>query len=514
MTQLFTHLPGFNWLTKNWHLPAVKLAIILTIGGLFLRLFNLPGNVMFLGDQGRDALIVADIFQKKDLVFIGPVTSVGNMYLGPLYYYFMLPFLWLSYPSPLGPVYAVAILNGLAVLAIFALGKHFFNTRVGLLAAAGLALNSVAIYYSRFSWNPNLAIVASLGLLYCQFKAPSKPRYWLGVSLAISVLIQLHYLTLLAMGTAGLLWVIELIKLWPEKTTKKFRSFWQNSLLAGLIFLLSLTPLLLFDLRHQGLNTQAFWSLITGSGSFNPPTTNLIPKVWRIIKETDGRAMQILFDLNWGQHRTSNRLLVIVSLLTLGWIFKHLPSSKRPALKILLSYLIIGIAGTAVYQHTVFDHYILYLLPVTLLCLAVVIDFYWQWLLTRIICLGLIGFFLIYNLNHWPLKSNGLFHRTAQTAAAIVDHLTPADQYNLVLFSESKDLYGQSYRYFLSTSARPPLPLAQASQAQTLVLISETRTGDELSQPIYELLTFPCLTISDEFSVNDQIDVKILRCQP
>ena len=91
----------------------------------FLRLYNIPSTVQFLGDQGRDALIVADIFKKLDPVFIGPVTSVGNMYLGPLYYYFMLPFLFLTYPSPMGPVYAVALLGIVTVFLLFYLGKQF-----------------------------------------------------------------------------------------------------------------------------------------------------------------------------------------------------------------------------------------------------------------------------------------------------------------------------------------------------------------------------------------------------
>src|SRR5690606_24275698 len=89
---------------------AQHLMIAIVVVGAGLRLYNLPHTAQFLGDQGRDALIVSRIFKEGDLVFIGPVTSVGNMYLGPLYYYFMLPFLWLSYPSPLGPAYGVAIL--------------------------------------------------------------------------------------------------------------------------------------------------------------------------------------------------------------------------------------------------------------------------------------------------------------------------------------------------------------------------------------------------------------------
>jgi len=71
--------------------PASLLLVVILLIASFLRLYNLPHNMMFLGDQGRDAIIVKNIFTKFDPVFIGPVTSVGNMYLGPLYYYFVVP---------------------------------------------------------------------------------------------------------------------------------------------------------------------------------------------------------------------------------------------------------------------------------------------------------------------------------------------------------------------------------------------------------------------------------------
>ncbi len=85
--------------------------ILVTLIGSWFRMYRLPDTLQFLGDQGRDAIRVARMFKQGDLVFIGPVTSIGNMYLGPLYYYFMVPWLWLTYPSPLGPAYAVGIIS-------------------------------------------------------------------------------------------------------------------------------------------------------------------------------------------------------------------------------------------------------------------------------------------------------------------------------------------------------------------------------------------------------------------
>jgi len=40
----------------------------------------------FLGDEGRDVLIVYNILHGK-LTLLGPTASVGGFFLGPIYYY-------------------------------------------------------------------------------------------------------------------------------------------------------------------------------------------------------------------------------------------------------------------------------------------------------------------------------------------------------------------------------------------------------------------------------------------
>ena len=91
---LFSKIKSMSWLA--W------LVVLTVVAAAVLRFYNLEDSQQFLGDQGRDSMVVSRIFTERDPVFIGPVTSIGNMYLGPLYYYFMLPFLWLSYPSQWG----------------------------------------------------------------------------------------------------------------------------------------------------------------------------------------------------------------------------------------------------------------------------------------------------------------------------------------------------------------------------------------------------------------------------
>src|SRR4030042_6610505 len=96
-----------------------SLVIGIILVGAFLRLYRLPETVMFQGDQGRDAIVVKRLIKNADWVLLGPVTSVGNMYLGPFYYYFMAPWLWLTYPNPIGPAYGVALVSILTLPLLY-----------------------------------------------------------------------------------------------------------------------------------------------------------------------------------------------------------------------------------------------------------------------------------------------------------------------------------------------------------------------------------------------------------
>src|SRR4030065_1847158 len=95
-------LMGIRKSVRNNRKEAIWLGLILLIGAFF-RLYRIGEYMTFLGDEGRDAIIVRRLLVNFDPILIGPRTSIGDMYLGPLYYYMMAPFLLLANFSPVGP---------------------------------------------------------------------------------------------------------------------------------------------------------------------------------------------------------------------------------------------------------------------------------------------------------------------------------------------------------------------------------------------------------------------------
>src|SRR3989304_2441119 len=142
-----------SWIKKNPQ-EAFLLFIILGVAA-FLRLYKIGDYMTFLGDEGRDAIIVRRLLVDGDLILIGPGTSIGNMYLGPLYYYLIAPSLLLANFSPIGPAVFVALLGIATVFGVYYVGREWFGRSAGLISAFLYSLSSVVIIYSRSSWNPN-----------------------------------------------------------------------------------------------------------------------------------------------------------------------------------------------------------------------------------------------------------------------------------------------------------------------------------------------------------------------
>jgi 4-amino-4-deoxy-L-arabinose transferase-like glycosyltransferase len=487
---------------------------------IYLRFYNLRNSFMFQGDQGRDALVVSQIFKDGDPVFIGPVTSIGNMYLGPFYYYFMLPFLLLSYPSPLGPVYAVAGLSVLTVFLLFQISKKIFDQKTAFIATTFFALSASVVNLARFSWNPNIAPFFSLLMFYFTYLSWKKnTKYWLLVSLCFSILIQLHYVTLLSFCGAFfilLLQLIEKIKLQKKNFFKKEKKFISNILLAVAIFLLSLTPLILFDLKHDFINTKSFISILTEKESFNlerKADRKGFAAISKFISiDLKDRASQVLFEPSFGINKNNHPMLFFTLIVTTFYLVKNRKKLQAGEI-VLLAYLVSGIVGISFYQHQVYEHYIAYLFPFVYIFYGLFFaKFKNKWLML-ILFVPFFVYFISSNSKRYTLQDNSwTMDDMIRTSQAIYQRVNQNEKYNIVLLSASKDLYGMNYRYFLSTNENEPVKIEDHQSASKLFIINEEKTTQNvLDSLIYEIVVFPNKHIKEVFQIENGPEITVLQ---
>lgn len=174
------------------------LLVIILVIAAFFRFYQIRDYIVFLGDEGRDAIVVRDILQ-GNLTLLGPTASVGGFYLGPIYYYMMAPFLLLSNFDPVGPAYLIALLGVATVFLVYLFGKRFFHQTVGLSAAWLYAIAPLTVRYSRASWNPNpLPFFSLLGIYWLNLGVKLKRKLYLFLAgVCLGVVWQLHYLALI-----------------------------------------------------------------------------------------------------------------------------------------------------------------------------------------------------------------------------------------------------------------------------------------------------------------------------
>lgn len=521
---------------SEW-LLAIFVLIIIGVT-IFTRFWNISGGLEFLGDQGRDAVLVRRIYTDLDPVFIGPVTSVGNMYLGPLYYYFMVPFLMLSSPSPVGPAYAVALLSLLSVGLIAYIGKKMFSLPVGLVATGYLAFNAIYIQYSRFSWNPNPAPIASLLMLYWTYLAWTKNfKYWILVALAFGVLIQLHYITLLAGVSSGSIFLLQLLQIYSKNWLKKkttspskfigamaflsnptytptFKQLFSVVPIGIVLILAMLSPLFIFDLKHDGLNRKAFQNLLFKEDAFKNSNAPVFTNITRSLLETQGRSLHFITEISFGEQRRINIVLASLFVLTLISLLATKQKEKEwPGIMLLFSYIGIGILGTSFYRGSLFNHYILYVFPMIALGWGAVFSSWIRW--KKIMCipvLFIIYFFLQYNIPGWFLKTAGWsiydLERTSEQISKDLDSQVP---FTIVLLTGTGDLHGMNYRYFLTTKGLKALDFAQIDQVQRLVIINEDQPNfDSENTEIHEIQVFPTKNPTLRYTIENGPEILIM----
>ena len=229
----------------------------------FLRLYRIRDYLTFLGDEGRDVLKVYEILHGK-LTLLGPTSSVGGFFLGPIYYYFMAPFLWLFNYDPVGPAIMVALFGIATVFLVYKFTSEFFNQKAGLIAAFLYSISPIVISYSRSSWNPNPLPFFSLLTLFLIYKGElnNKLKYFFVAGILFGISMQLHYLAIF-LGVILLTYVfsINLINV-KENKLNSIKKIFKEYIFIFVGFIIGWFPFLAFEVRHGFLDFRNIFKFV------------------------------------------------------------------------------------------------------------------------------------------------------------------------------------------------------------------------------------------------------------
>jgi len=468
-----------SWIKKH------KLLFLTLVLAAFLRFYKISAYMEFLGDQGRDVIIVHRFLTQGDLMFIGPQTSVGNMYLGPWYYYLMAPALWLANFNPVGPAIMVVLFGLATVWLIWKVSQEWFDEKVGCIAALLMAVSPVVIYYSIFSWNPNIMPFFALLSIWLLWRIWQKEEYQRMPLLALSLAIVLnsHYLGLLLFPVVGIFWLLTSKRLWKDKERKTFVRY---SFFSVLIFLFLMSPLVLFDLKHNFSNFNAFRQFFTARQT----TVNLkfykgffkLPEVFNQL------YAQLLVRQDFWQP-----IFLLFPLILFG-LWKE---RKNKAMVLITVWLLVGLLGLANYKQHSYAHYYGFLWPAAILLLAVFIAH--LPIVLRWPIVSLFFYLCLLNWHGWQPPGHQL--ERARAVARFIEERSQREKFALALLAERN--YADSYRYFLILDQAPLVDLHQEMPEQLFVVCEPWGKidCDPIGNPLWEIAAFGWAKIEHQWQL-------------
>lgn len=434
-----------NWLKKHW------LIIFILVISLFLRLYRIGATMTFLEDEGRDLLIVKRMIDTGRPVLLGPQTSTGNMYLGPLYYYFITPSLFLSRMNPVGPAIFIALTGVLTVYLLYYLGKKWFSPNAGYLAALMFGVLPFSVMVNRASWNPNLVpLVSSLMLIIYDKLIYQKSNFktWLLYGILVGVMIQLHYMALVYVG------ILSLSIAWNKRA--ELKQVLRGALVAFVGVMIMLLPFIIFEVRNDWVNTKALTTFMLARKERNIRYDLPVWLWWDKVSKTSYRLIgNTLVGSELGPQPATP--YVVFSFVALILVLSYLAVRKKSSiyLNLMITFLatmsIIGI-----YQESIHMHYIEFALPLVILLVAGLYK-YRPRVLTS---LGLSIILILGMVRTWGYINSGETHQV-EKAKAVTSYIAQKAQnrpYNLV---SSPKTNTSPYQYFAFINNHPPSNTAQ-----------------------------------------------------
>jgi 4-amino-4-deoxy-L-arabinose transferase-like glycosyltransferase len=509
---------NFQFSIFNFQFFAV-VAILLVAA--FMRLYKIADYMTFLGDEGRDVLVVYNILHGH-LTLLGPTSSVGGFFLGPIYYYFMAPFLWLFNYNPVGPAVMVALFGIATVWLIYIVGKDFFNAKVGLMAALIYAISPLVITYSRSSWNPNPLPFFSLLTLYCLYKALTKNslKLFFIAGILFGIAMQLHYLALF-LGVIIIAYTF-LSTVYKEGSSKIFTKLGKNYSAIFLGFIVGWSPFLAFEIRHGFVDFKSIITFVLFSGKTGA-STDYLTTISDVLFRLFGRLV-FYFPTPDFQYLFKHSVLfawqffvlffaIFACAVILFRLYRAYQAKSQDFGKYLLLvvWLAIGILLFGFYKKSIYDYYFAFMFPLPFLLISQSLDFLKNikffkagFILIIMLLIVIVGL----NLKGIPFQYGS--NRQLNQMRSIADFVmtkTDAKPFNFALITAGNS--DHAYRYFFTIWNHPPVTIedpAHDPQRKTvtsqLFVVCEDTLCEPLGNSLWEIAGFGRADIAGKWNVS------------
>lgn len=309
------------------------LAILLL--SMFINLYKLNSNMLFIGDSARDYLAARDMILTQTIPLVGIPSSVAWLHQGPLSIYLIGIAFLISNFNPIAPAFLYGILGVVSTFLVFILGKTFFNRNVGILASLFYATSPLIVINARMPYHTSsIPLFASLFFLILYKVSNGSRKLLFLLFLMFGFLLQVE----LSNGVLVILLIVLFFSIKPKfKRTDMILS------IGGFIF--GTLPFILYDLTHKFVYSVGFplWVInrirlffgITSSG--NSTTLQVPDALSRIYQQGAGVIFPASLLIVW--------LIIILVFAVVLFNSRRLLETKSRGLLLVLLWLIVPLVG-------------------------------------------------------------------------------------------------------------------------------------------------------------------------
>ena len=511
-----------KFLKSFYRFETLTLVAILILAA-FYRLYRIADYMTFLGDEGRDVLVVYNILHGK-LTLLGPTSSVGGFFLGPIYYYFMAPFLWLFNYNPVGPAVMVGLAGIFTVWFLYKFCSVFFSKKVAIFASIIYAISPVVVAYSRSSWNPNLLPIFSFLVLFSLFRASLKKSIkWFFVSaLLLGISLQLHYLALFLGGVV--FFYILFTTLFKNINKNSILELIKYYLVYFVGFLIGWSPFLAFEVRHGFPDFKNIFNFLVYSGNTGAGG-NVISIVYDVFFRVFGRLV-VAYPEQGQLSRFSDLqisawtyfILALGILSTILLVFNFYKSLKKKDVdfykySLLFFWFFVGIFLFGFYKKSIYDYYFTFLFPLPFILISILLEKIYdnkKYIGHLSKALALIIFVLIFILNILNIPFRYEPNRQLNQMKTIADFVmtkTDAKQFNFAIISGGNS--DHAYRYFFKLWNNSPITIEdfdhdpnRETVTDQLFVVCESLPCEPLGNSLWEIAGFGRAEIEGHWKVS------------
>ena len=246
-----------------------KQILIILLGVLLLfiltRFYNLDHRMVFGWDQEQFSIKIREMIVHHNFTLLGQrVNNDAGFFLAPYLTYLLVPFYVIFKLSPYSLYFFVIIANILFFGASYFIIKKVFSQKHALWFLIFWTVNFMAQTYDSIPWDPLLIPLGVITTLYCLhlvYKNNTSWKAWMILGITAGFFSHMHFQFILILFGI-MVFILQMMR----KNMVKIK----NIFISLFGFLITLTPLFLFDIRNNFLNSRLFFNYFVNNSSGTP----------------------------------------------------------------------------------------------------------------------------------------------------------------------------------------------------------------------------------------------------